>query len=91
MRHLAALARPASLYVGVDYQPVERGTLLRWLSGVLDTPPPRLVAAAAKRRSNKRCRNARLLASGYSFIHPTFQHGYGAILDALNKETKPHA
>jgi len=91
LRHLAALARPASLYVGVDYQPVERGTLLRWLSGLLNTPPPRLVAAEATRRSNKRCRNARLLASGYSFIHPTFQHGYSAILDALIKETKPHA
>lgn len=82
LRHVAALARPASLYVGVDYRPVERGALLRWLSGVLDTPPPRLVAAATNRRSNKRCRNARLLASGYSFIHPTFQHGYSAIIAA---------
>ena len=83
LRHLAALARPASLYVGVDYRPVERGTLLRWLSGVLDTPPPRLVASTTNRRSNKRCRNARLAASGYSFIHPTFEHGYSAIIDAL--------
>ena len=91
LRHLATLARPASLYIGVDYRPVERGTLLRWLSGVLDTPPPRLVAAAANRRSNKRCRNARLAASGYPFLYPTFQHGYSAIIDALTKETKPYA
>ena len=91
LRHLAALARPASLYIGVDYRPVERGTLLRWLSGVLDTPPPRLVTAATNRRSSKRCRNARLAASGYPFTHPTFQHGYSAIIDALTKETKPHA
>ncbi len=90
LRHLAALARPASLYVGVDYRPVERGTLLRWLSGVLDTPPPRLVAASTNRRRNKRCRNARLAASGYSFRYPTFQHGYSAIIDALTKEKKPH-
>lgn len=82
LRHVAALARPASLYVGVDYRPVERGTLLRWLSGMLDTPPPRLVPASTNRRSNKRCRNARLAASGYSFIHPTFQHGYSAIIAA---------
>ena len=88
--HLAALARPASLYVGVDYRPVERGTLLRWLSGVLDTPPPRLVAAATDRRSNKRCRNARLAASGYPFRYPTFEHGYSAIIAALTKETKPY-
>ncbi len=90
LRHLTTLARPASLYIGVDYQPVERGTLLRWLSGMLDTPPPRLVTAAANRRSNKRCRNARLVASGYSFLHPTFQHGYSAIIDAPSKEKKPY-
>ena len=88
LRHLAALARLASLYIGVDYRPVERGTLLRWLSGVLDTPPPRLVAAVTKRRSNKRCRNARLAASGYSFRYPTFQHGYSAIIDALTQGDK---
>ena len=90
LRHLAALARPASLYIGVDYQPVDRGTLLRWLSGVLNTRPPRLAAGAAGRRSNKRCRNARLLASGYPFQYPTFKHGYSAIVDALIEEKKPH-
>ena len=90
LRHLTALARPAPLYIGVDYRPVERGTLLRWLSGVLDTPPPRLVAASTNRRSNKRCRNVRLAASGYPFRYPTFQDGYSAIIDALSKEKKPY-
>lgn len=91
LRHLATVARPASLYIGVDYQPVDRGTLLRWLSGVLNTQPPRLVASAAGRRSNKRCRNARLVASGYPFQYPTFKHGYSAIANALTEEKKPHA
>lgn len=86
LRHLATLARPASLYVGVDYQPVDRGTLLRWLSGVLNTQPPRMVADTGGRRSNKRCRNARLVASGYPFQYPTFKHGYSAIVDALTEE-----
>ena len=90
LRHLAGLARPASLYIGVDYQPVDRGTLLRWLSGLLNTQPPRMVADAAARRSNKRCRNARLVASGYPFQYPTFKHGYSAIVDALTEEKKPH-
>ena len=90
LRHLAALARPASLYIGVDYQPVDRGTLLRWLSGALNTQPPRLVADAAGRRSNKRCRNARLVASGYPFQYPTFKHGYSAIVDALTQEKMPY-
>ena len=86
LRHLATLARPASLYIGVDYQPVDRGTLLRWLSGALNTQPPRMVADTAGRRSNKRCRNARLVASGYPFQYPTFKHGYSGIVDALTEE-----
>ena len=90
LRHLATAARPASLYIGVDYQPVDRGTLLRWLSGLLNTPPPRLVADADGRRRNKRCRNARLVASGYAFHYPTFKHGYSAIARALSEERKPH-
>ena len=91
LRHVANVARPASLYIGVDYQPVERGTLLRWLSGALNTPPPRLVENADSRPSNKRCRNARLVASGYPFHYPTFKHGYSAIATALTEEKKPHA
>ena len=90
LRHLATAARPASLYIGVDYQPVDRGTLLRWLSGLLNTPPPQLVADGGGRRRNKRCRNARLVASGYAFHYPTFKHGYSAIARALSEERKPH-
>jgi nucleoside-diphosphate-sugar epimerase len=90
LRHLADVARPASLYIGVDYQPVDRGTLLRWLSGMLNTQPPRLVSDAAGRRSNKRCRNALLVASGYPFQYPTFKHGYSAIVHALTEEKKPY-
>ena len=86
LRHLATVAGPASLYIGVDYQPVDRGTLLRWLSGALNTQPPRLLAEATGQRSNKRCRNTRLAASGYSFKYPTFKHGYSAIAKALTEE-----
>ena len=31
-------------------------------------------------RGNKRCRNDRLLASGYAFRYPTFREGYAALL-----------
>jgi hypothetical protein len=34
-------------------------------------------------RANKRCRNDRLLASGYSFRYPTFREGYSALLTKL--------
>jgi hypothetical protein len=31
-------------------------------------------------RGSKRCRNDRLLASGYAFRFPTFREGYAALL-----------
>jgi hypothetical protein len=34
-------------------------------------------------RSNKRCRNDRLLASGYTFLYPTYREGYGAVLAGM--------
>jgi nucleoside-diphosphate-sugar epimerase len=87
LRYLMRLVRPASLYVGVDYRPVERGTLLRWLAGQLGAPPPGLEPSdplsVRQRRSNKRCRNSRLVAAGYTFRYPSFQHGYGALLAQL--------
>jgi len=43
------------------------------------------------RPGNKRCRNARLVASGYPFHYPTFRHGYSAVAAALTEEKKPHA
>jgi nucleoside-diphosphate-sugar epimerase len=87
LRHLIRLARPASLYLGADHRPVEQGALLRWLAAQLGAPSPRIETpeATAVRRSpsNKRCSNARLLAAGYTFRYPTYQHGYTALLAEL--------
>ena len=84
--HLMRFAYPASLYLGVDHQPVDRGTLLRWLAARLAVPSPPLetVAEALRqgRRSNKRCRNDRLIAAGYAFRYPSFRTGYAALLAA---------
>jgi len=84
--HLMRFAYPASLYLGVDHHPVDRGTLLRWLAARLAVPSPPLetVAEALRqgRRSNKRCRNDRLIAAGYAFRYPSFRTGYAALLAA---------
>ena len=58
------------------------GMTRKSLAGVLGTPPPRAVESAPRRRTrgNKRCRNERLLASGYAFRYPTFREGYTAVL-----------
>jgi hypothetical protein len=39
--------------------------------------------ADPERAGSKRCRNDRLLASGYEFRYPTFREGYTAVLAEL--------
>ena len=81
LKHLMGLARPESLNVGVDCEPAEEGAVLHWLAGVLGAPPPR--PSGEKGDAGKRCRNERLLASGYGFRHPTFREGYAAVIAEL--------
>ena len=83
LRHLMRIAAPESLYIGVDCEPVDDGAVLRWLAGALGAPEPRVESASEPPRGNKRCRNDRLLASGYSFRYPTFREGYAALLAKL--------
>ncbi len=84
LRHLLGVADPAPLYVGVDCEPAERPAVLAWLAERLGVAaPPREPASAGGggRGGSKRCRNARLLASGYAFRYPTFREGYAALLE----------
>lgn len=90
LRHLMMLDNAAPLYVGVDHEPVEQCELHRWLAEQLGVAPPVADADAdpsagapgRRRRSNKRCSSARLVASGYRFLYPTFRDGYAALLEA---------
>jgi len=88
LRHLMGLESPAPVYLGVDCEPAEEGAVLRWLAGVLGAPVPRAVRAGdpalrSTRGGNKRCRNDRLVASGYRFRYPTFREGYQAVIEEL--------
>lgn len=87
LTHLAFLRAPAPLYVGVDDEPASEADVLCWLASRLGVQPPReadadeaAVPRGRRRRSNKRCRNARLLATGYRFRFPTYREGYEALL-----------
>lgn len=86
LAHLAGLPVPEALYLGVDGDPAERCEVLRWLAARLGAPPPPVIgrteadAGGRRQRSNKRCSNARLLATGYRFRYPTFREGYAALL-----------
>jgi nucleoside-diphosphate-sugar epimerase len=82
LRHLLRLESLEKLYLGVDSDPADEETVLNWLAGAMGAPTPRAAGRGEGRavRGNKRCRNDRLLASGYAFRYPSFREGYTALL-----------
>lgn len=87
LRHLMLLQDPESLYVGADCEPATPATIAEWLAE--KHPEARdpggssgggSSGGGSRARTNKRCSNARLLASGYSFRYPTFREGFEALL-----------
>lgn len=89
LAHLLALPQPQPLYLGVDHEPADLRDVYLWLAEQLGAPPPQAAEPGASsapgartRAGSKRCSNARLLASGYRFLYPTFREGYGQIREA---------
>ncbi|CBE69400.1 MAG: SDR family oxidoreductase [Candidatus Methylomirabilis oxygeniifera] len=84
LRHLMTLPRPDPVYVGVDHEPTTLAVLLDWLADALGVSPTRPGESSktrtARHPANKRCRNAKLVTSGYTFHYPTFREGYTALL-----------
>jgi nucleoside-diphosphate-sugar epimerase len=71
---------PPNVLVGVDHDPAERGEVFRFLADELGVPHPPTGSDQRSRGGDKRCRNARLLATGFRFTYPTFREGYRAVL-----------
>jgi len=92
LRHLATIAAPLPLYLAADHEPAENGSVLRWLAAQLHVAPPPVRPASElqswERGSSKRCRNDRLLRSGYRFRFRTFRDGYSAMLKDACPEYK---
>jgi nucleoside-diphosphate-sugar epimerase len=89
LHHIMQLERPEPVYLGVDHEPVDRNILIRWLAqmmGVTVCETGREASSGRHTRSNKRCRNDRLVESGYRFRFPTFRQGYASILAADDSE-----
>jgi nucleoside-diphosphate-sugar epimerase len=90
LQHLMRLSSLETLYLGADNEPAGQGEVLRWLAKRLGDPPSSAESSTLTGReskSNKRCRNSRLLQSGYSFRYPTFREGYEAILAEMALRT----
>lgn len=81
LRHLMLLPEPEPLYLGVDHEPAEKRVVAEWLSARLGVPVRgRPSSGSARARTNKRCSNARLVATGYEFRYPTFREGFVSLL-----------
>ncbi len=91
LQHVMQLTQPDRLYLAVDHEPADQCVVLSWLALQLGLPPPRKETAADAQtglhRSNKRCRNSKLVATGYAFRYPTFREGYQALLATMRQES----
>lgn len=82
--HLMNLEHPDRIYLAVDNEPAEENDVVRWLAEKLGASPPQTISHpdgdSSRRRSNKRCKNSLLTASGYRLLYPSFREGYGEML-----------
>jgi nucleoside-diphosphate-sugar epimerase len=90
LQHLMRLSSLEALYLGTDSEPADQAEVLHWLAKRLGAPPSSAESrtpTGRESKGNKRCRNSRLLQSGYSFRYPTFREGYEAILAEMALRT----
>ena len=84
LAHLMKMEAPDKIYIGVDDEPADRREVLNWLAARLGVPNPRgtKVAEAPSTRAstNKRCSNAKLKATGYRFLYPSYREGYAEMI-----------
>ncbi len=86
LAHLLRLPAPAPLYLGTDDAPADLAEVLTFLAVELGAPLPQLAEAPSPggvERASKRCSNARLKTTAYSFRYPTYREGYGDLLRRL--------
>ena len=95
LAHLLEQEHMERLYIAVDDAPTPLDEVLCWIAEQLGVAPPPVLAEPAikpgaetrpdpqtRLRSSKRCRNARLRASGFQFRYPSYKEGYAALLEA---------
>jgi nucleoside-diphosphate-sugar epimerase len=83
--HLVERGTAAPVLILSDDDPAPQHDVLRYLARKLGVAEPSAAEGvdADGRGGNKRCRNARLLATGYQLLYPTYRQGYDAMLGEL--------
>ena len=69
-----------SVYLATDHDCAPKYEMMSWLAAEAGLISPTPYVASADAPQNKRCRNQRLLDSGYRFLFPGYKQGYRAIL-----------
>lgn len=84
LAHLIALSEAdqsvAPLYLASDCDPAPLYEVMAWMAKQLKVEPTEVIQAPLRKRASKRCDNARLLASGYTFRYPGYGEGYTQVM-----------
>ncbi len=85
---LLEIEHPAPVYLGVDDEPADLGTLYEWIARELGIPTPPFEDAPTvrSRGGSKRCRNALLRAAGWVPMYPSFREGYREAIEARRSD-----
>jgi len=86
LAHLLGIDEPAPVYVGADDAPAPLAEVYAYVAELLGAAPPAEGPSDEGRGGNKRCRNARLRASGYALRVPSYREGYPPIVRAYLRE-----
>ncbi|WP_110669796.1 SDR family oxidoreductase [Salinicola halophilus] len=82
--HLIGLAlddKPLEpIYLASDGDAAPLHEVMAWIAQRLKVETPEVIQSPLRRRSSKRCNNARLIESGYRFHYPSFREGYEDVL-----------
>ena len=68
-------------YVASDCDPIRLDEAIAWVREQIPCKPPQADARTGGRAGSKRCRNDRLLATGFQFRYPDFRSGYREMIN----------
>lgn len=80
LAHLLTVDEVAPVYLGVDDAPAPLGEVYAFVADLLGVAPPPVGPSSEGRGGNKRCKNTRLVESGYALRVPSYREGYPPIV-----------